>query len=489
MVSLKNNFIEKLIDRLFKMLNSKSFIEPVQVVSQISYLLLLRRENTEFWNHIKTGDESVIYEIQDQLISVQRQLANSYNLPPHVIESIEFKINKTEILCECVDIINSIYKEFENRKNLVSGSFTYYDIDGIIFDDLYEKAMHSSQKMMKRFGKIQNLFIPKHICKLMASLTQTRQSDRIYDPMCGSGGMLLSIYESSIIKEHSNRLEDAFDTDDDGFTTPRYSSLLNSSIALCGSDTDIIQLLLAALNFQLRGIQKANLQSDDFIQKGAPQKFDVIIANPPFGQKLDKPYQNNDIETKNVEIAFIDRIISSLSPNGKSTIIVSEGFLSNANSQYVRYREKLLTRYRLEAVISLPSGIFHNTTAKSSILILTNEKNEKFFPAIWFYELQSDGYTSGVKRRTKEYPLPGAVTAFNKRKDDTNNQRTEVSFFVPLEEIKENDYNLSYNRYKQFSYEKQDFGNVNEIMREIINNEKDIQDTLKELESSFIWKQ
>lgn len=150
--------------------------------------------------------------------------------------------------------------------------------------------------------------------------------------------------------------------------------------------------------------------------------------------------------------------------------------------------QKLFTQYRLEGVISLPSGIFLNTQAKSSILILSKDEHNNR-PDVWFYELQNDGYTNDrAKRRTKEFPLPEVVKAFRERQYNSQNKRTETCFFVSFEEIQRNDYNLSYSRYKQFNYERQDHGDVCEMMQEIIHNERDIQNILNELESTFIWK-
>ena len=481
---LKNNLIIKLTDRLFNVLNEKSGIESIHIVIQIAYLLLLKRENPNFWKQIKQeGDSPTIDEIREQIVHIQQQIADSYNLPHYIIQNIEFKINRIEIVNECVDVISSIYKEFESLSNLLNGTITYYDINSIIFDDLYEKVMRKSEKF-------QNLYIPKHIRNLMASLTQTNDSDRIYDPMCGNGGLLLSVYERTMIKKYESQNQDAIDTDDDGFSTLRYSLMtsLPSPGTLNGSDPNTLQLLLSALSFQLRGIKKANLQPNNFIQDSASEHFDVIIANPPFGQKLEKQYQVNGVMTKNAEIVFIDKIADALSPTGRATIIVSEGFLSNTSPQYLKCRRRLFTQYRLEGVISLPSGIFLNTQAKSSILILSkDEYNDR--PDVWFYELQNDGYTNDrAKRRTKEFPLPEAVEAFRKRQHDSQNKRTETCFFVSFDEIQRNDYNLSYNRYKQFNYEIQNHGDACEMMQEIINNERDIQNILNELESTFIWK-
>lgn len=480
----KNNLIIKLTDRLFNVLNEKSGIESIHIVIQIAYLLLLKRENPNLWKQIKQqGHSPAIDEIREQIVHIQQQTADSYNLPRYIIQDFEFKINRIEIVSECVDIINSIYKETENLGSSLNGTITYYDIDSAIFDDLYEK-------IMKKPEKFQNLYIPRHIRYLMASLTQINYSDRIYDPMCGNGGLLLSVYERIMIKEYESQNQDVIDTDNDGFSTLRYSLMANlpSPDTLNGSDPNPQQLLLSALSFQLRGIKKANLQPNNFIQDNISEHFDVIIANPPFGQKFNKPHQINEVVIKNAEIVFIDKIADTLSPTGRATIIVSEGFLSNTNSQHMQCRKKLFTQYRLEGVISLPSGIFLNAQAKSSILILSKDEHNNR-PDVWFYELQNDGYTNDrAKRRTKEFPLPEVVKAFRERLYNSQNKRTETCFFVSFEEIQRNDYNLSYSRYKQFNYERQDHGDVCEMMQEIIHNERDIQNILNELESTFIWK-
>lgn len=486
MTSLKNNLITKLIDRLFDILKNESDISPFHATSQISYLLLIKRVNPDVWEHIKSGNQSeqIIHIIQDKSFpEIKRQLVDSYGISYEVLDAMEFKITNMKMLHECVDVIDNIHNEANIR---ITKSLFYYDIDGIIFDELYEKSIKKSQNA-------QNLYIPRHIRNMMAALTEANYSGDIYDPMCSSGGMLLSIYEKVMQEKHENKIEDTISLDSDGFNTFQYSSI-SSSVSpsvLCGSDPNIEQLLLAILNFKLRGIAKANLQLDNFIQNESPQYFDVVIANPPFGQKLDKPYWNDGITTKNTEIAFIDKITSSLTSNGKATIIVSEGFLTKTNAQFSQCRARLIAQNRLEAVISLPPGIFHNTQAKASLLILTKgENNRNQSLGTWFYELISDGYTNdSAKRRIKGYPLPEAVKAFKQRENDIKNERTEKSFFVSFKEIQENDWNLSYNRYKQFSYEKQDYENTDKLIFDIANNEKEIQNTLDELKSMLVWRQ
>ncbi|MCC8171773.1 MAG: N-6 DNA methylase [Parabacteroides sp.] len=194
------------------------------------------------------------------------------------------------------------------------------------------------------------------------------------------------------------------------------------------------------------------------------------MANPPFGHSR--------------EIEFIDHIISSLRTGGKAVIIVSEGFLGKTTPKYKKCRRKLLDGNCLKAVVSLPPGIFLTTQAKSSLLVLEKTDGNPVSDAtsqVWFYDIANDGYTTDKnRRRTKEFPLPEAVKAFRERHRNVQKNRTAKSFFVSIKEIEANNWNLTYNRYKDFKYERQQY-DLDEITEKITRADREIKQQIDEL--------
>lgn len=481
MISLKNETVTKLIDRLYTILSEIPYLPSSEIINQISYLLVIKREN-EFWRRVISesrsgGAKHYMNNIITNYI-IEHTVLVSNPVPQIIINELDFRLTDNDLIAECVELIDQIYNEARSRKDR---KISDYDINGLIFDELLEKQIKQSG------SHSENMYLPNHICKLMVRLATPGTADKIYDPMCGSGGLLLNAYEQSLI---NNNKAIPLVTDEDSFQSLAYtpSHFSGKSPQLTGIDSNLDQLLLAYLNFELRGITGINLQPNEYLKAEVPQNINLILANPPFGKRLDngdEAYYKDGFTTRYKDLAFIHKIYSSLSEGGRAAIIVSEGFLSNSNPQYRQCREILLTCAEVEAIISLPAGIFPNTPAKSSLLML----NKKEFDTenVWFYQLQSDGYTADkLRRRTKDTPLPDAVKAYQNRWDDMQNERSKESFFVSFEDIKANDYNLTYNRYKQFSYDTQEYQNSGEIMERIQDFEKVIQKELEEL-SNLIY--
>lgn len=474
MISLKNNNIAKLLERLYDIVSNNASLSPIQIVCYLSGLLLLKRDK-EIWKDLKRNQYHAS-EISQKL-NHHFYILNYNQYRPSCIPEQVNKINFHEIapiIYDCVEIIDTVYGEVYDRSDKAVDSISAPDIDGLIFDELLEKSVKQS-----RYYIGENMVLPSRVCKLMANLLEIHNPGKIYDPMCGSGSLLLSAYEQILFNKYSKELPT--DTDVDGFATLRYKPK-NASVEnfqLTGLDSDKDLLLLSCCNLELRGIENVDILREDYIESYKAESADYIIANPPFGQKLDREYYASKFSTRSKELAFIHKIYTSLNYEGKASIIVSDGFLSNGNTHYIQFRKLLLENSCLEAVVSLPSGIFRNTKAKTSIIILS-KNNDCTTEKIWFYEIVNDGYTK-VGRRTKETPLPDTVRAFQNRYTDVNNGRTEQSFYVPLEEISKNDYNLTYNRYKKNTYNRQEYENYNQILMQINDYEAEIQKELEDL--------
>lgn len=193
------------------------------------------------------------------------------------------------------------------------------------------------------------------------------------------------------------------------------------------------------------------------------------------------------IESPSSELLFLDRISSMLRIGGKAAVIIPEGVLFGSSNAQKQTREIILKDNQLEAVISLPKGAFKPYTGvKTAILVFTKieEKSKTWHTEkVWFYELQSDGYSlDDNRRRLKDFPLPETKVAFDDRTKSKTNDRKSY-FFVPIEEIKSNDLDLSFNRYKEYEYIEQAYESPKEVLAKLMKLEKEILKDMEELNS------
>lgn len=282
--------------------------------------------------------------------------------------------------------------------------------------------------------------------------------------------------------------------DDDGFEIASYSAVLTEKIkteldnSFYGFDIDVTMVRLGLMNLMMHGIDNPKIDYKDSLSKSYNEagQYDIVLANPPFTGKIDRGDVNASlrVETGASELLFLDRISSMLRIGGKAAVIIPEGVLFGSSNAQKQTREIILKDNQLEAVISLPSGAFKPYTGvKTAILVFTKveEKSKTWHTEkVWFYELQSDGYSlDDNRRRLKDFPLPKTKEAFDKRNKVKTKDRKSY-FFVPIEEIQENDLDLSYNRYKEYEYVEQKYDPPKEILSKLITLEKEI---LKDMEA------
>ena len=212
------------------------------------------------------------------------------------------------------------------------------------------------------------------------------------------------------------------------------------------------------------------------------------MANPPFTGRIAVTDMSDKfrINRPQTELLFVDRIIRMLRPGGKAGVIVPEGVLFGSSKANVDIRRALLMDCQLEAVVSIPSGVFKPYTGvKTAVLVFTKvELNAKKFHSekVWFYELLSDGYSlDDNRKKLKENPLPEAVDRWKNRLGDDTDNRTKQYFYVPVSEMKENDFDLTFDRYKTFDYQEEEYDPPKELLKKLLKFEKDIRKGMEEL--------
>jgi type I restriction enzyme M protein len=264
-----------------------------------------------------------------------------------------------------------------------------------------------------------------------------------------------------------------------------------------GFDFDVTMLRIAAMNLLLHGIDAPDIHYQDTLSSGFPDKFpnlaqnffDVILANPPFKGSLDFEDVHSSllaqVKTKKTELLFVALILRMLKNGGRSATIVPDGVLFGSSKAHVALREMLVEKNQLEAVISLPSGVFKPYAGVSTgILIFTKGgKTEDVF----FYDLQDDGFSLDDKRTplydsTFAGDLPDCLTRWRGRDPQKDTDRTVKGFFVTAQEIREKDYDLSLNRFKETVYEEVQYVPPKEILKKLKGLECEIMQHLVELE-------
>lgn len=398
-----------------------------------------------------------------------------------------FIIEKPTLLFEAINKIEEIFVEIE--KDASEGGHAFQDIQG----DVYEMLLSE----IAQAGKNGQFRTPRHIIKLMAELVEPQLGHRIADPACGTAGFLLGAYQyiltDLVRKKDSGKLE----KDDDGFDRGSFSAVLDEANkntleqSFRGFDVDVTMVRLGLMNLMMHGIDNPNIDYKDSLSKSYNEagQYDIVLANPPFTGKIDRGDVNPSlrIDSPASELLFLDRISSMLRIGGKAAVIIPEGVLFGSSRAQRQTREILLKDNQLEAVISLPSGAFKPYTGvKTAILVFTKveeKSNTWHTDKVWFYELQSDGYSlDDNRRRLKGYPLPEAKAAFNSRNRARTTDR-KSSFFVPIDEIQANDLDLSYNRYKEYEYVEQTYEPPKKILAELMQLENEILRDMEELNS------
>ncbi|MBI5371457.1 MAG: N-6 DNA methylase [Sphingobacteriales bacterium] len=438
------------------------------------------------WSHFqKMPVDDLLDHVRYNVFEFIKNLNGNTSFFTKHMKNATFELRKPSLLVEAVKKIDDIYVEIE--KDAEDGKQTFQDIQG----DVYEMLLSE----IAQAGKMGQFRTPRHLIKLMAELVKPKLGNRIADPACGTGGFLLGAYQYILTDIVRKKEPKKLMIDDDGFESGATSSILdkkNKKIledGLIGFDIDVTMVRLGLMNLIMHGIDNPHVEYKDTLSKSYNEKgiYDIVMANPPFTGKLDKSDINPDlkIDSGSTELLFLSRISKMLRPNGKAAVIIPEGVLFGSSSAQKATREILLKDNQLDAVISLPQGAFKPYTGvKTAILVFTKAKeNSKKWNTdkVWFYSVDSDGYSlDDNRRKLKENPLPEVKASFEARTKAKYKDRKK-HFFVDLKEIQENNLDLSYNRYKEYEYVEQKYVPPKEILATLIDLEKEILKDMNEL--------
>ncbi len=337
--------------------------------------------------------------------------------------------------------------------------------------DVYEYVLGK----MAASGNNGQFRTPRHIIRMMVELMQPTLKDTICDPAMGSAGFIVESakyiqqhYKSELLKKENSE---------------HYKSGM-----LHGFDTDATMLRIGAMNLMLHGVDNPDIAYRDSLSTDNTDenKYTLCLANPPFTGSLDNEAVSKSLlaitKTKKTELLFLALFVRMLQTGGRCASIVPDGVLFGNSTGHKSIRKELIDNHRLEAVISMPSGVFKPYAGVSTAILIFTKTNAGGTDKVWFYDMKADGFSLDDKRNpTADNDIPDVVARFHNLAAEEQRTRKEQSFLVPVEEIREKGYDLSINKYKEVEREVVTYDAPEVIMERIATLETEIQNALIEL--------
>ena len=477
------------IDGLWDVFATGGLTNPLEVIEQITYLMFIHdldvTDNKKakdcamlglpfksiFSDQVQIGERSIdgqqlkwsvfrdlpenkMYEIvQEWVFPFIKNLHSDKNSAySKYMDDAIFKLPTPLVLSRVIDSLDDIYA--------LMGQSTETDIRGDVYEYLLSKISTAG-----RNGQFRT---PRHIISMMVELMNPQPNDIICDPACGTGGFLVGAsdylqknYRNDILMNKENR-----------------EHYMNHMFH--GFDMDRTMLRIGAMNMMTHGVESPFIEYRDSLsdQNLDKDKYSMILANPPFKGSLDADSVSADLlkvtNTKKTELLFLALFIRMLKIGGRCACIVPDGVLFGSSNAHKQIRKTLIEDNKLEAVISMPSGVFKPYAGVSTGILIFTKTGHGGTDKVWFYDMKADGYSLDDKRtQVKENNIPDIIERFKHLENEIDRKRTEQSFFVNKEEIVKNDYDLSINKYKEVVYEKVKYPPTSEILAEIesLNNE------------------
>ena len=486
------------IDGLWDVFASGGLVNPLEVIEQITYLMFIHdlddldnkraKESAMlglpfesiYAEEVQIGDR-VIDGIQlkwsvfrdfpaDRMYSIMQEWVFPFIKTLHndknsayskYMDDAIFKIPTPLMLSKVVDTLDNIYE----LMNEVQSS----DVRGDVYEYLLLKISQAG-----RNGQFRT---PRHIIRMMVELMNPTADEVICDPACGTSGFLVAAGE--YLKE--TRKEEIFY---DKQKKEHYMSHM-----FYGYDMDRTMLRIGAMNMMTHGIDNPFIEYRDSLsdQNTDKDKYTLVLANPPFKGSLDAEIVSGDLlkvcKTKKTELLFLTLFLRILKIGGRCACIVPDGVLFGSSTAHKAIRKEIVENNRLEAVISMPAGVFKPYAGVSTAILIFTKTEHGGTDAVWFYDMTADGFSLDDKRtQVKENDIPDIIERFTHLENEKDRKRTEKSFLVSKQEIVDKEYDLSINKYKETEYVAAEYPPTSEIMKNLRDLETQINREMDELE-------
>jgi type I restriction enzyme M protein len=503
--------IKRKIDRIWDTFWSGGISNPLEVIEQITYLLFIRRlddlqaleenkaqrlggplEHRVFpegndpkgrpyadlrWSRFKHFAPPEMFEVvSEHVFPFLRDLGGDNSTYAHHMKDARFTVGASSLLARVVDQLDDVPLQDRDTKG-----------------DAYEYMLSK----IATAGTNGQFRTPRHIIRLMVEMADPGASDIICDPACGTAGFLVVAAEH-LRRAHPELLRD--ETSRDHF----------HEHAFHGFDFDSTMLRIGSMNMLLHGVESPEIQHrDSLAQDHADQaeSYSLVLANPPFAGALDYENTARDLQqivrTRKTELLFLALFLRLLKTGGRAAVIVPSGVLFGSSRAHKELRRILVEDQKLEAVISLPSGVFRPYAGVSTAILLFTKTESGGTETVWFYNVEADGLSLD-DRRTQLVPdeklgavpevplapeehslnnLPDVLARWWRRdSDERERPRTAQSFSVPRSEIVDEDYDLSFGRYQEMTYDATEHRPAGEVLAELKRLENEIVEEMQALE-------
>ena len=474
--------IRSKVDKIWEIFWTGGITNPLSVIEQFTYLIF-----------IKSLDDKQIREEKNSMI-LGLEPKRYFSDDEQILRWSNFKELEAQEMFDVVS--NRVFPFIKNLNGDNESSFSKYmkeaifqiptpqmlekivtGIETLEFErdvkgDLYEYLLSK----LATSGTNGQFRTPRHIIDMMVKLVKPDPQDIIIDPACGTSGFLVGV-EEYLKKNH-----------EEIFTSESLKEHFQNEM-FYGNDMDTTMLRIGAMNMMLHDVDNPNIDYKDSLSKSNTdeEKYTLVLANPPFTGSLDLEGVANNLlkvtKTKKTELLFLALMLRILKKGGRCAVIVPDGVLFGASKAHKQIRKEIIENNKLQGVISMPSGVFKPYAGVSTAILLFTKTGIGGTDNVWFYDMKADGYSLDDKRtEIEENDIPDILERYENLENEKDRKRTEKSFFVPKEEIVENDYDLSINKYKEIEYEEIVYEKPELIIEKIKELEKEIALGLEELE-------
>ena len=510
-----NGVLKSKLDKLWLDFYAGGIANPLTVIEQITLLMFARMldmqqmraekrakrlkkdlENPVFpkdkqrlrWSHlVNLGAEEQLDLMLKEILPFFKEHMVSRTPLGRYMQGVQCLIQKPSLMKTAVNAVNELPLHQGDTKG-----------------DLYEYMLGK----LTTAGYTGAFRTPRHIIRAMVEMLDVKPDDTVCDPACGTGGFLIETMDylrrthssKELIHEELDEETGEVIKDDHGnpmlvypgdLLDPYRNHIENDMFH--GFDFDATMLRIAAMNMLLHGIESPCIEYQDSLSDNVADRFpeyyqnafDVILANPPFKGSIDADSVHKSLtsvaKTTKTELLFLVLMMRMLKIGGRCAVIVPDGVLFGSSAAHKAVRRMLVDDHQLQAVVSLPAGVFKPYAGVSTAVLLFTKGGKT--KDVWFYKVENDGYSLDDKRTPVENAdLPDLIKKWHKRSVRKMKDRTKKCFFVPKADIVANNYDLSINRYREVKYEEKEYDPPKVILTKLRELEQEIINDIDELE-------
>ena len=473
------------IDKVWEAFWTGGLSNPITVIEQMTFLLFIRRlddihtqreqkatflkkkienpiynleQNELRWSYFKNSDPDVMFKLftkENGVFDFLKNMGAKDSAFSSYMKGATFMMPTPRLLAQVVDMLSEINMDDRDTK-------------GDVYEYLLSKIASAGQNGQFR--------TPRHIIKMMVQMMRPSLEDTVCDPSAGTAGFLVATGEY---------LRETYPKE---LLKPKEQEHFQHKLFM-GMEFDPTMIRIGAMNLMLHGIEQPNLIAVDALSEANnsfAEKASIVLANPPFKGSLDReavdPKLLNIVDSKKTELLFIGLIIKGLKLGGRAAVIVPDGVLFGNSNAHQIIRKKLIDDQKLEAIISMPSGVFKPYAGVSTGVLIFTKTNSGGTDNVWFYDMTADGLSLDDKRNPiQDNDIPDILKRWDNLKAESKRERTDKSFMVPVNEIRDNNYDLSINRYKEVVYEQKEYELPSVIIEQIEQLDEERHELLEEL--------